>query len=72
MRLIGPLFAILLVSCSSKPVDQKELDPKARRARDSAIGQMPIPGAQGVRGALRVSDSIAARYRRVDSAGQQP
>jgi hypothetical protein len=72
LRLISPLLALVLLSCSSKPIEEKELDPKARRARDSAIGQMPIPGAQGVRGALRASDSIASRLKRIDSAGQQP
>ena len=70
--IIGPLLAASLLACSSKPVDEKPLDPKARRARDSAIGQLKIPGAAGVRGALRASDSIAARLQRVDSAGQQP
>jgi hypothetical protein len=38
------------------------------RERDSGIGASRLPG--GVRGALRVSDSAAARNARIDSAGQ--
>jgi hypothetical protein len=37
------------------------------RQVDSAIGQSRLPGAAGVRGALRVSDSAAARRARLDS-----
>jgi hypothetical protein len=40
------------------------------RERDSGIGASRLPGAGGVRGALRVSDSAAARNARIDSAGQ--
>ncbi|MGH7497749.1 MAG: hypothetical protein ACREL3_02740 [Gemmatimonadales bacterium] len=39
------------------------------RKRDSVIGASQLPGAQGVRGALRVSDSADARRVREDSAG---
>jgi hypothetical protein len=39
--------------------------------RDSVIGASQLPGAQGVRGALRVSDSAASRRAREDSAGQE-
>jgi hypothetical protein len=38
-----------------------------QRQRDSAIGESKIPGAQGVRGALRVQDSAQARNSRLDS-----
>src|SRR6476646_4299782 len=40
------------------------------RERDSVIGASRLPGATGVRGALRVSDSADARNARIDSAGQ--
>lgn len=40
------------------------------RQRDSVIGASQLPGAQGVRGALRVSDSADARRAREDAAGQ--
>jgi hypothetical protein len=39
------------------------------RERDSGIGASRLPGATGVRGTLRVSDSAAARNARIDSAG---
>jgi hypothetical protein len=45
--------------------------PITERERDSAIGASALPGAQGVRGALRVSDSADARRAREDSAGQE-
>jgi hypothetical protein len=45
-------------------------DSLTQRQRDSVIGASQLPGAQGVRGALRVSDSAAARRDREDTAGQ--
>ena len=39
----------------------------SQRERDSVIGQSNLPGAQGVRGALEVTDSAAARRRLEDS-----
>jgi nitrous oxide reductase accessory protein NosL len=44
--------------------------PTTERQRDSAIGASQLPGAQGVRGALRVSDSADARRAWEDSAAQ--
>jgi hypothetical protein len=40
------------------------------RERDSVIGASRLPGAGGVRGALRATDSAAARNARLDSIGQ--
>ncbi len=45
-------------------------DSLSQRQRDSMIGASQLPGAQGVRGALRVSDSAAVRREREDTAGQ--
>ena len=45
-------------------------DSLSARQRDSVIGASQLPGAQGVRGALRVSDSAEARRAREDAAGQ--
>ena len=45
-------------------------DSLSQRQRDSVIGASQLPGAQGVRGALRVSDSAAARRDREEGAGQ--
>lgn len=40
---------------------------ETRRERDSVIGASQLPGAAGVRGALRASDTGEARSARVDS-----
>jgi len=40
---------------------------RTERERDSLIGQSRIPGAQGVRGALRAQDAANARNARLDS-----
>jgi hypothetical protein len=42
------------------------------RERDSTIGASRLPGARGVSGALRASDSAAARRAREDSVGVEP
>jgi len=44
----------------------------SERERDSVLGASRLPGASGVRGALRMSDSAEARNARIDSAGAQP
>ncbi len=44
---------------TQQPVDQ--------RARDSAIAESGLPGASGIRRALDVQDSAAARQARMDS-----
>ncbi len=51
-------------TATQQPVDQ--------RARDSAIAESNLPGAQGVRGALDAADSAAARQARLDSLDQEP
>lgn len=47
-------------------------DTLTRRERDSLIGQSRLPGAQGVRGAMRAADSAAARAARADSISGNP
>ncbi|MFL5489894.1 MAG: hypothetical protein ACJ8AP_10510 [Gemmatimonadales bacterium] len=56
---------LLVIGCSSHPSPSR--DAGSQRARDSAIGASNLPGAQGVRGALRADDSAAARNARLDS-----
>lgn len=69
VRRSGPLAAglLLAVACSSPSSSAKR--PATERQRDSVIGASKLPGASGVRGALRVQDSAAARNTRIDSAG---
>ena len=55
----------LLAGCGGeKPVTKK---PMTERERNEAIGASSLPGAAGVRGALRVQDSAQARNGRLDS-----
>ncbi|MSR07177.1 MAG: hypothetical protein EXR93_08950 [Gemmatimonadetes bacterium] len=65
MRRILAVLA-LVTACS----DAGKADPKkvmTQRQRDSAIGETRLPGAPGVKGALRVQDSAAARNARLDT-----
>lgn len=65
--------ATLSAACSSEPEPPPEQRTKAeQRAVDSAIGQMKLPGTAGVRGALAVSDSLAARTAEIDSLSKTP
>ncbi len=66
------LFAILMigvVGCGTKK-SAGTADTLTVRQRDSVLGASQLPGAQGIRGALRVSDSAAARRDREQGAGQ--
>lgn len=72
MRTIVLLLAALaLASCGGgKEAEQGSAvrrDTLTRRQRDSIIGASNLPGAGGVRGALRAQDSAAARRARADS-----
>lgn len=60
------LMLALVAGCShaEKP---KAANTLTERQRDSAIGASKLPGAQGVKGALRASDSADARRAREDS-----
>jgi len=60
------LVVLLVVGCSRAPTQRASTE----RERDSIIGESRLPGASGVRGALRVSDSAVSRNARIDSAGQ--
>jgi hypothetical protein len=51
-------LAIAAMSCRRA---DPEPPPASERERDSIIGASQLPGAQGVRGALRASDSAQAR-----------
>jgi hypothetical protein len=71
-RTLGhPLLILLLTAgaCSS----QKESNrPASQRERDSVLGASQLPGATGVRGALRAQDTAAAQNARLDSVANQP
>jgi hypothetical protein len=58
------LYVLLIVGCGTGKPEANRPD---QRARDSTVGASRLPGAAGVRGALRVTDSAAARNSRIDS-----
>ena len=62
------LGVLLAQGCSRPAPDDRHA--VSERERDSVLGASRLPGAGGVRGALRVADSAAARNTRIDSAGQ--
>ena len=65
--------ACVLSACSQKATSPTQRGaPLTERQRDSVIGSSRLPGATGVRGALRVSDSAAAQRARLDSASRAP
>ena len=70
------IFVALLVAfclgCPSKRAADQPQNAQTQRARDSVIGESNLPGAGGVRGALRASDSAAARQALIDSVGGVP
>jgi hypothetical protein len=58
------LVLLLVVGCSRGEREQGGLD---QRGRDSTVGASTLPGAPGVRGAVRAGDSASARNLRIDS-----
>jgi hypothetical protein len=64
-----PWVLLALSACSSSSEGTK--GPRTERERDSILGASQLPGAGGVRGALRVSDSADARNERLDSVATQ-
>jgi hypothetical protein len=64
----GTLLLVCLAGCS-RPADRASVpSQRTERQRDSVLGASRLPGAVGVRHALELSDSGAARRRREDSA----
>lgn len=68
MRTLLVTLLFLSAGCHS----DRSTPARSERERDSVIGESQLPGAQGVRGALRASDSAATRNARYDSIGREP
>lgn len=66
------LFVVLSVGCTSEQATNQPQDAQSQRTRDSTIAESRLPGAAGVRGALKAADAAAARKAQIDSAGQTP
>jgi hypothetical protein len=64
-----PLALVAFAACS--PSGEGAQRPRTERERDSILGASQLPGAGGVRGALRASDSAEARNARLDSVATQ-
>ena len=64
MRWIFFFFLLLVGACTS---DSGQARTGTQRERDSVLGASKLPGAAGVRGALKAADSAAARNARLDS-----
>jgi hypothetical protein len=58
------VLCFLIIGCGTGETRRSEA---TERQRDSVIGASQLPGAAGVRGALRAGDSAAARNARLDS-----
>ena len=67
---LAVVLVVALCGCAREHAERRA--PASERERDSTIGASGLPGAQGVRGALRVSDSAASRRAREDSIAANP
>ena len=63
---------LLLVCAACRSEKDQAKRPATERERDSVLGASRLPGATGVRGALRAQDSAAAQNSRLDSVANQP
>jgi hypothetical protein len=73
MRVLVIASVVVAAACGAKdaPPPAKRTA-EEQRAVDSTVGASRLPGAGGVQGALRVSDSAAARARALDSLSRMP
>jgi hypothetical protein len=70
LALLWILIPIALAACLADHVERRA--PATERERDSVIGASRLPGAKGVQGALRASDSADSRRVREDSVAREP
>jgi hypothetical protein len=69
-RLRFALAVLPVIGCSAPSAKSNQA--RSQRERDSVVGASQLPGAQGVRGAIRANDSAEARNARLDSLSDQP
>lgn len=71
-RVAALLLAVVAAACGRGPAPDSAAarDTLTRRERDSIIGASRLPGAAGVRQAIRAGDSAAARNARLDAIGR--
>jgi hypothetical protein len=68
--LMGLVALSALTGCGADHPERQA--PKSKRQRDSTIGASRLPGAQGVGGALKASDSAASRRAQEEAAAREP
>jgi hypothetical protein len=71
-RLLARASLVLLLTLTACSPQNEVKRAATERERDSVLGASTLPGATGVRGALRAQDSAAARNARLDSIATQP
>jgi hypothetical protein len=64
-----PILLLTIYACTPSKESER---PSSERERDSVLGASRLPGASGVRGALKAQDTAAARNTRLDSVANQP
>jgi hypothetical protein len=70
LAMLWIVVPIALAACHADHVERRA--PATERERDSVIGASRLPGAKGVQGALRASDSADSRRVREDSVAREP
>lgn len=63
---------VVIMACGGQPEHTPPRTAEQQRQSDSTIGASALPGARSVQGALRASDSAAARRAQLDSLARQP
>ena len=71
-RALVPTWLVLLLTFAACSSSNDSKQPVTEREQDSILGASQLPGATGVRGALRAQDSAAARNTRLDSVANRP
>jgi hypothetical protein len=72
LRCALPVLTALLLCTGCGSGEDHAKRALTERERDSVLGTSRLPGATGIRGALRSQDSAAARNSRLDSVANQP
>jgi hypothetical protein len=68
MRYAAIVMCVILCGCAkAERSGAAGRDTLTERQRDSVLGASKLPGAAGIRGALRAQDSAAAQNARADS-----
>lgn len=71
-RLLSRASLVLVLTFPACSPQSNAKRTPSERERDSVLGVSRLPGATGVRGALRAQDSAAAQNARLDSVANQP